>query len=165
MEPLPRLGTHPNSPHFRIHNASPGRGMLYEANRPASPTAEVRKALTGFGVRGTGAPGLSQAHRIHLLGQCTDLNAIPWTIATIRSHLVSTTTNTPEEVAPAHLLGGYTSSQPLPALVDMPLFPVSACIMHHSPGGPPPVPRQWMPRFIPEIWSIQIDRTSRVIQG
>ncbi len=59
MESLPRLGTHLNSPHFRIHNAFLGRGMLYIANRPASPIAEVREALMGFCVGNTRTPGLA----------------------------------------------------------------------------------------------------------
>ena len=50
--------------------------MLYDANRPALFSAEVREALMRIRVGDTGAPGLSQNHRIHLLGQCTDINAI-----------------------------------------------------------------------------------------
>ena len=76
MESFPGLGIEPNSIHVQIHCGSTGRKMLYEANRPASPTAEVREALMVFREGDTRAPGLSQNQRVHLLGQCTDLNAI-----------------------------------------------------------------------------------------
>ncbi len=40
-EPLPRLGTHPNASHIRALGGPLGRGIVYEANRPTPPTAEV----------------------------------------------------------------------------------------------------------------------------
>jgi len=97
--------------------------MLYKGNSPASPTAEVREALMRFRVGDIGAQGFSQNQRIHLLGHCTDLDAILWMVATIRAHVVPTDTDTPTEVVSTHLRGGYISSQPLPTMADMPLFP------------------------------------------
>ena len=43
--------------------------------------------LMGFRVGDTAAPRLYKLHRVHLLGQCTDLNTILWTISTIRQHI------------------------------------------------------------------------------
>jgi hypothetical protein len=143
-------GYPPKLPTFPIHNEFPGRGMLYKANRPASPTAEAREALMGFSVGNTGATGLSQTQRIHLLGQCTDQEAIALIISTIRAHRVSSTTNTPDMVAPKQFRGGYTSSQPT-------TYPSWHAPLHnrvgmvpHAPGRPPPVPHRWTPKFIPE---------------
>ncbi len=63
-------------------------GMSYLADRPISPIAEVREALMGFQVGDIGAPAdFSQNERVQLMGQCTDLNAIALTGATIRAHL------------------------------------------------------------------------------
>ncbi len=72
-KPLPRLGIHPTSSHFQVHSGFPGKGILYESDCLATPSAEVRKALIGFRVVDTAAPSFSQNQRIHLLGQCTRL--------------------------------------------------------------------------------------------
>jgi hypothetical protein len=65
---------------------APGRAMLYTKDLPATPSAEVLEALMGFRVGDTAALGLSEAQRDQLLGQCTDLNTLTWTISTIRRH-------------------------------------------------------------------------------
>jgi hypothetical protein len=73
------MGTHQTFSHFRAHNRSPGKGMLFEFNRPASHSAEGWEALMAFWVGDTGALGLShnqrntpsrsiQRPRRHLLG-------------------------------------------------------------------------------------------------
>jgi hypothetical protein len=76
----------------------------------------------GFHVGDTGAPYLSHNQRIHLLGQCTDLNAICWTMGKIRANLVTTEVNTPTEEESIHRSEGFTYSQPLPTLVDTTLL-------------------------------------------
>jgi hypothetical protein len=75
----------------------------------------------GFNVGDTGAPNLSHNQRIHPLGQCTDLNAISWTVATFQTHLAPTEIDTPTVTGSTHIRKGYTYSQPLPT--DMPFFP------------------------------------------
>ena len=50
------------------------------------PSAEVRETLRGFHIGDTATPGLSAIQRLQLLGQCTDLNTLAWTLTTIRSH-------------------------------------------------------------------------------
>jgi hypothetical protein len=60
--------------------------MLYESNIRASPFAEFRENQMGFQVGDTGAQGFSQDQRNHLLGQCTDINAVSWMVATNRVH-------------------------------------------------------------------------------
>jgi hypothetical protein len=40
----------------------------------------------GFPVGDTGAPNLSKNERTQLLGRCTDINAISWTLAIIRAY-------------------------------------------------------------------------------
>jgi len=85
-EPLPYLGTHPDTVPFRVHKGIPGRGMLYVSDTSFSPSAEVREALMGVHIGDTAAPGLSALQRVQLLGQCTDLNTLAWTLSIIRSH-------------------------------------------------------------------------------
>jgi len=75
-ETLPQLGTHLTSSHFRIHNKTPGKSMLFESKLLASPSAEFQEALMGFRVSNTGPPCLSQIQCIYLLGKCIDFNAI-----------------------------------------------------------------------------------------
>ena len=90
--------------------------------------------------------------RLHFLGQCTDLNAICRMVATTRAHLLPTDANTPEEAASiTRMRGGYTFSQPLSTLADMPLFPIRADTGPPSPRGPLLVPHPWTPKFIPKI--------------
>jgi hypothetical protein len=64
----------------------PRRGMLYINDLPATPSVEAREALMGFRVGETAAPGLSDAQRVQLLGQCTDLNTLTWNKSTICRH-------------------------------------------------------------------------------
>jgi len=118
-EPIPRLGTHPITPHRQAQGGPAGRGSLHETNHPASPTAEVGKSLMEFRVSETRAANLSKNQHIQLLGRCTVPNAISWTLATVRAH-----TDTPPAVGPQHQGQGYTSSQPLLAMADIPVFPI-----------------------------------------
>jgi hypothetical protein len=62
-EPLPHLGTHPNTFPFRFHDEISGNGVLYVSNRPFTPSLEVREALMGFTVRETDILGLSTTQR------------------------------------------------------------------------------------------------------
>ena len=59
--------------------------------------------------------------------------------------------NKPVEAVPT-CMRGYTSSQPLPTLVDMPHFPIGAATGPLSQRSPSHVPHPWTPRFIPENW-------------
>ena len=85
-EPLPHMGTHPDTSRFRVHNEIPGNKVLYDSDLPSAPSPEVREALMGFRVGETDVPGLSIAQRVRLLYRCTYLNSISWAITTIRAH-------------------------------------------------------------------------------
>jgi hypothetical protein len=63
----------------------------------------------GFLVGDTGAPGISRKKRIRFLGQCTDLNAISWMVATLWAHRVPTGNNAPNEAVSTDMRGGYTN--------------------------------------------------------
>ncbi len=114
--------------------------MLYIADRPAAQTTEVREALMGFRIGDTRVPGLSQHQRVHLLGQCTDLNAIAWTVTSIQTHLTLTGQATPNEVVAKYLKEGYTSSQPFPTMTDTPLLPERVYTEFPAPRDSHPVP-------------------------
>ena len=80
-----------------------------------------------FIVGDTRAPDLS-----HLLGRCSDLNAISWTLATIKARIAATEGDTPIVDGPEHQGQGFTYSQPLTTRADKPNF-----LVHH-PGRPLP---------------------------
>ncbi len=63
-EPLPYMGTHSNTPNFRVYKGIPGRGMLFVSDIPSSPSVEVREALIGFHIGDIATPGLSALQRI-----------------------------------------------------------------------------------------------------
>jgi hypothetical protein len=91
--------------------------------RPIAPPHLRRRfgnleALMGFQVGDAGSPDLSPPQRVYLLGQCTDLNAISWTVATMRSHLVLTAIATPTTYGPPLPGTSYIFSQPYLILAD-----------------------------------------------
>ncbi len=100
----------------------------------------------------TGAPGLSQKQRDHLLGQCIDLNAIAWTVATIRVHLTLKGQAAPNVVEATHLREGSTSFQPLSTLADTPLLHGRVLTEFPTLRDPPRVPFPWTTKSIPKNW-------------
>jgi hypothetical protein len=106
----------------------------------------------GFTSGDTDATGLSPAQRTHILGMCTDLNILHWTIAQITNpghqhtqlgdtpHIPQTTT--------------YTFSQPLPNLDEAPALPAEAPPGHFNTTRTvtPPVPIPSIPKSVPEEW-------------
>jgi hypothetical protein len=77
---LPRFSTRPPSNQADRNQESP-TGLLWKDGTRTPPSPEVRETLMGFASGDTDAPGLSPAQRIHILGMCTDLNILHWTIA------------------------------------------------------------------------------------
>jgi hypothetical protein len=75
----------------------------------------------GFTSGDTYAPGLSPAQRIHILGMCTDLNILHWTMAqtTNPGHQHTQLGDTPHIPQTTT----YTFSQPLPNLEEAPAIP------------------------------------------
>ncbi len=100
----------------------------------------------------TGEPDLSQNQRTHLLGRCTDINAISWSLATITAHATAPAVDTPTVVGPPHQGHGYTSSHPLPAIAGIPVFPIQHSRRSTSFHGVAPKPYPWAPKFLPEQW-------------
>jgi hypothetical protein len=96
----------------------------------------------GFTSGDTAAEGLSTEQRMHLLGQCTDLNILHWTLA-----LISTTPK--EDHTPSTRVhprvpwaNTYTFSQQLLNLAETQAHPSRVPQSHHDPttGGAPPRP-------------------------
>ena len=106
----------------------------------------------GFTSGDTDAPGLSPAQRIPILGMCTDLNILHWTMAQTTNpghqhtqlgdilHIPPTTT--------------HTFSQPLPNLEETPALPTEGPSghLHTTRAVTPPTPIPWIPKFAPEEW-------------
>ncbi len=63
------------------HNQGSPTGLLWKDGTLTPPSPEVRETLMGFTSGATDATGLSPAQRIHILGMCTDLNILHWTMA------------------------------------------------------------------------------------
>ena len=81
---LPRLGTRSPTPHQTADGSSPARGLLLHGGILTSPSLEVREVIMGLTRGGASAPRLTQEQRNHLLGQCTDLNILSWTLSATR---------------------------------------------------------------------------------
>jgi hypothetical protein len=151
-EPLPHFRTHPNSFPFRVHNEITGNGVLYDSNRPSTPFPEVREALMGFNVDETSIPGLVTTKRVYLLGQSTYLNTMSCAIATIRAHITSLDPASHDPSKNTQRRGGFTFSQTLPYMENMPNHPYRGTTGSHRTPNPPPIPHQWTPKYIPKSW-------------
>jgi len=62
-----------------------------------SSSLEVREILMGFNKGDTEAEGLSPGQRNHILGQCTDLNLLQWTLALASTTSLGRCTSHPRE--------------------------------------------------------------------
>jgi hypothetical protein len=119
-----------------------------------SPPPEVGEVLMGFTSGDTTAEGLSPDQRIHLLGKCTDLNLLRWTLALI------STTPTEDPIPSTRVHPGVpwantsTFSQPLPNLAETQALSTRVPQLQHDPikGEAPPRPLPWTPKFCPEEW-------------
>ncbi len=87
---LPEFGTRQDLYPFRVNKGSPDRGLLSRTKALTTPSAEVREANVGFLVRDTLATGLDQEQRIHLLGQCLDLDVFSWLVHTTTTAISAT---------------------------------------------------------------------------
>jgi hypothetical protein len=67
----------------------------------------------GFTSGDTAAGGLSPNQRMHILGQCTDLNILHWTLATINTPTTRVATHPTRAQPDAPWKNTYTFSQPL----------------------------------------------------
>ena len=60
--------------------------------------------------------------------------------------------DTPAAFGPRHQGHGYTSSQPLPGMEDIPVFPIQHAKKTNYFNGDAPTPYPWAPKFLPEQW-------------
>ena len=108
----------------------------------------------GFTSGNTEAAGLTPEQRIHILGQCTDLNFLHWTVALASSTSLGHHTPHLREHPGIPWENTYTFSQPLPNLGEAHALPIGDTPSHHASTGTetPPSPIPWTPRFLPEEW-------------
>ena len=105
----------------------------------------------GFRVIGdTTAPGLSESQRVQLLGQCTDLNTMTWTISTICKLTSPVERNPRGTPSPTHSNG--TSCLALPRLMDTSFLPPRGALTLTSATPLAPTPLPWTPKYQPEQW-------------
>ena len=100
----------------------------------------------------TEAAGLTPEQRIHILGQCTDLNLLQWTVALASSTSLGHHTPHQREHPGRLWKNTYTFSQPLPNLGKAHALLIGDTLSYHASTGmeTPPNPIQWNPRFLPE---------------
>ncbi len=105
-----------------------------------TPSPEVRETLMGFTSGETAAPGLSPAQRIHILGMCTDLNILHWTIAQTTNPGHPHPQIGDNKMIPRTTT--YTFSQPLPNLEGAPALPTEGSPVHQNTTreATPPAP-------------------------
>jgi transposase InsO family protein len=74
VEALPTLVSYPQSNNFREKHA----GVLFDSNNSTytEPNADERERLLGYDTGTTAAPGLTEAERFRLTGQCMDANTL-----------------------------------------------------------------------------------------
>ena len=106
----------------------------------------------GFRVGYFAARGLSKLQRDQVLGQCTDLNTITWTISTIRTHTSFAEHDPRCTPSPTQQFGGYTSCLALPGMRDIPFPPLRWAFTLPSAPPPSPTPLPWTPKYQPEQW-------------
>ena len=108
----------------------------------------------GFTCGDTEATGLTPTQRIHILGQCTDLNMLEWTIALASSTSQGGHAPRQREHPASCLESTYTFSQPLPNLEKAHILPRGDTPSHQDTTGTrtPPRPTPWTPRFLLEEW-------------
>jgi len=126
--------------------------MLYAMDTPATPSAEVREALMGFRVGDIAALGLSELQRVQLLGQCTNLDTITWTISTICTHMLPAEHAPRCTPSPTHGSGGFMSFLALPGVMDIPFIPPRGSFTLPSAPLLPPTPFMWTPKYQPKQW-------------
>ena len=117
--------------------------------RLTTPSLGVRKALVGFTIGDTEAEGLSPGQRIRILGQCTDLNIVQWTLAQAPTSSSENSAPHTREHPIKPWANTYTFSQPLPDLKESHALPKwGAQPFSYSTTPPNPIP--WTARFLPE---------------
>ena len=102
----------------------------------------------GFNVDETSIPGLVTTKRVYLLGQSTYLNTMSCAIATIRAHITSLDPASHDPSKNTQRRGGFTFSQTLPYMENMPNHPYRGTTGSHRTPNPPPIPHQWTPKHI-----------------
>ena len=124
---LPRFSTRP--PLIQAaHTQSSTTGLLWKDGTLTPPSPEVRETLMGFTKGDTNAPGLSPAQRIHILGMCTGLNILHWTMV--------------QSTKPGHQhihLGDTTHTPPRPPTLSPNLSPIWKKHRHCLPRAPQPI--------------------------
>ena len=88
--------------------------LMWNGAMMPPPSLEVREALMGFTGGDTNTGNLSPTQRNHILGQCTDLNLLHWTLALASASPSRIPTTNLREAPDTPVGPTYTFSQPLP---------------------------------------------------
>jgi hypothetical protein len=77
---LPRFRIRPTPVPREDSGQSSTTGLLLKDGILKPPSPEVREVLMGFTRGDTEATGFTPEQRIHILGQCRDLNLLHWVV-------------------------------------------------------------------------------------
>jgi hypothetical protein len=151
---LPRFGTRPSPQPRATSPHATTNGLLVHGGTLTSPSPEVREVLLGFTNGDTEAGELSPSQRIHILGQCTDLHILHWTLAQASTASSENRDSHPREHPGIPWQHTYTFSQPLPDLNEAHTLPNGDTQRLRAPtmATTPPNYIPWTPRFLPEEW-------------
>ena len=108
----------------------------------------------GFTGGHTEAAGLTPEQRVHILGQCIDLNMLHWAVSHASSTYKGLQTPGSREHLGRQWENTYTFSQPLLNLEEAHVLPRGDTPSHHDSTGTeaPPSPIPWTPRILPYEW-------------
>jgi hypothetical protein len=132
---LPRFRTRPTPPPRAELGQSSTTGLLLKDGTLRSPSPEVREALMGFTCGDTEATGLTPTQRIHILGQCTDLNLLQWAVALASSTSQEGHAPRQREHPAICWESTYTLSPPLPNLEEAHTLPRGNTPSQQDSGG------------------------------
>ncbi len=115
---------------------------------------EVREILMGFTSGDTEAEGLSSGQCVNLLGKCTDLNILHWTLSLTNTPPSGHRISSPRAHPGTPWESTYTFSYPFPDRGEAHTLPIRGPHSHNAPTKVEtlPTPMPWTPRFSPEEW-------------
>ncbi len=98
---------------------------------------------------------LSPTQRNHVIGQCTDLNLLHWTLALASAFPSRNPVTHPREAPDTPREPNYTLSQPLPSLTETRTLPGMGntySLPTATTTDTPPIPMPWIPHFSLDEW-------------
>jgi hypothetical protein len=130
-------------------------GMLLKDGALKPPLPRGQRSPHGLHQWGYNTGNLSPTQHNHVLGQCTDLNLLHWTLALASASPSRNPATHPREAPDTPREPNYTLSQPLPFLGEtrtLPRIENTQSFPTITTADTPPIPMPWIPQFSPKEW-------------